>query len=458
MKKLLALFLALIMALSLVACGDKAPADDGAANDNINYAEADVYELAATLEEPITLTFWSTRDAEDSLGARWKACFEEYCASFPNDMVKADFVYIPNASYAEIAEKIPVAAAAGELPDLMVTEDANVLQYQDILCNLNDYVSADTLNNISAGLMQSCTNLEGEKYGVPIGRSAVCLYVNNDILTQYGIDYTTLTTWDAFYDAANKIYTESNGETYGWALNLDWDCWYWESAIYSAGGQFLSDDGSYSTFGKAGDYVGAKWLQMIQDSFNSGCVLNLYDTQDPDLEMELAFFEGKAAMLFQTTSAVGDYEEASDFDLKCVLQPTEEGCEPSIVSGGACTVLVDSTEDEVIRKIGAGFIEWMMKDEWVVDFAMTRSYFVSTYSALEDPQIKAKTDANENWASAYAMADYVHKRAASNCWSEIVDYLNDQCRVWVAGGAQGDINAMLDGWSAEVDKIIADNA
>ena len=33
MKKLFALFLALVMALSLVACGEKAPADDGAAAD-----------------------------------------------------------------------------------------------------------------------------------------------------------------------------------------------------------------------------------------------------------------------------------------------------------------------------------------------------------------------------------------------------------------------------------------
>ena len=43
MKKILALILALVMVLSLVACGEKAPADDGAADDGAAVTEGFVW-------------------------------------------------------------------------------------------------------------------------------------------------------------------------------------------------------------------------------------------------------------------------------------------------------------------------------------------------------------------------------------------------------------------------------
>ena len=458
MKKFLAMILAILMLLSMVACGAKEESAKEAAAEETNYAEADVYELAKQLKEPIELTMWSTRGPDDKLGARWIACFEEYCASFPDGMVKPNYITVANSNYQEIYEKIPVAAAAGELPNLMITEDASVLQYKDILLNLNDYVSDATIQNVNVGLMKSCTDLDGARYGVPIGRSAVGMYVNMDILNKYGIDASELETWAGFEKAIEKIYTESNGETYGWVLNLDWDCWYWESAIYSGGGQFLTDDGSKATFGKDYDYIGVNWLKVVQNAFANGSVLNCYDMQDPDTELERAFFEGRAAIMFNSTSMVQTCIDNSEFEVKAMLQPAEEGCEPSIASGGACLVVADNTEDDIIRKIGAGFIEHMLQDKWVVDFAQHKPYFVTTYSALEDPAIKEVTDANPNWEAVYNMADSIHKRANSPYWTEIVAYMNDEIRIWVADDAKGDVYELVDKLEARVNEIIEENS
>ena len=453
-------FLTMVLALALVCSFFTGFA--GKAMADVNYADEDVYKLVAESKDPVHLIYWSSRDASSSLGSRWAECFQKYCESFPDGKVTGDYVYINNTSYQEIAEKIPIAAVAHELPQIMITEDANVMQYQDILLNLNNWVAPATMDNINAGLMQSCTNLEGEKYGVPIGRSAVCLYVNNDILKKYGIDYETdLKTWDGFKAASDKIYAESKGETYGWALNLDWDCWYMESFIYSAGGQFLSDDGSHATFGKDYGYVGAEWLKLIQDQFASGSCVNLYDAEDPDTEEENYFFDQKCAMLFQTTSGYSNYSKLAaekGFELVPVPQPAMEGCEPSIVSGGACLVVLDNDYDtDLTKKVAAAFIEWMMKDEWVVDFALAKSYFLSTYSAMNDPQIQSRLAEDVNWQRIYDMADLVHKRAASSCWTEITDYLNDRQRtfIWETEGA--DVYQLIDTWEAKVNEIIENN-
>ena len=121
MKKFLALMLALMMALSLVACGEKAPADDGAADDGA------VVENTYNTITPGVLTVATSPDfapyefyVVDENGEYQLAGFDMALAQYIADYLGLQLEVIPmdfDGTLAELAAKKVDLSLAGYSPD-----------------------------------------------------------------------------------------------------------------------------------------------------------------------------------------------------------------------------------------------------------------------------------------------------------------------------------------------------
>ena len=121
MKKFLALMLALMMALSLVACGEKAPADDGAADDGA------VVENTYNTITPGVLTVATSPDfapyefyVVDENGEYQLAGFDMALAQYIADYLGLKLEVIPmdfDGTLAELAAKTVDLSLAGYSPD-----------------------------------------------------------------------------------------------------------------------------------------------------------------------------------------------------------------------------------------------------------------------------------------------------------------------------------------------------
>lgn len=121
MKKFLALMLALMMALSLVACGEKGPADDGAADDGA------VVENTYNTITPGVLTVATSPDfapyefyVVDESGEYQLAGFDMALAQYIADYLGLQLEVIPmdfDGTLAELAAKTVDLSMAGYSPD-----------------------------------------------------------------------------------------------------------------------------------------------------------------------------------------------------------------------------------------------------------------------------------------------------------------------------------------------------
>ena len=121
MKKFLALMLALMMALSLVACGEKGPADDGAADDGA------VVENTYNTITPGVLTVATSPDfapyefyVVDENGEYQLAGFDVALAQYIADYLGLELEIIPmdfDGTLAELAAKTVDLSMAGYSPD-----------------------------------------------------------------------------------------------------------------------------------------------------------------------------------------------------------------------------------------------------------------------------------------------------------------------------------------------------
>ena len=69
------------------------------------------------------------------------------------------------------------------------------------------------------------------------------MFYNTEILEKYGVDYTTIKTWDDYTDAARKVAEGSNGEVYMTSVDTGGTDWLWV-AMAEYGEDYTTDEGA----------------------------------------------------------------------------------------------------------------------------------------------------------------------------------------------------------------------
>ena len=207
-RKLTALALAAVMALSVTACSgstDAAKETTAAAKETAAAQEKPAAETkaegAAAEGEQVVINFFH-RWPNDPKNSMFKGLIEEYMAENPNVTINMDCIL--NDQY---KEKIRMVVATDEVPDIFSSWSGTFAQEMIASGNvstLNDMYEADAewAGNIAQASVDGFT-FDGQIYGVPWSQDGKVFYYNKTIFAENNLEVPT--TWGEFIDVLDKL-------------------------------------------------------------------------------------------------------------------------------------------------------------------------------------------------------------------------------------------------------------
>jgi len=229
----LAALTALTLAGSLAACsGDSAQSDDGSGT-------SDASQGSQTLE------VWTRSDEVAAVN------YEAVFAAF-TDETGIEIDYVPDP---DLGTRLQTAAAAGDLPDIVINDSAALGSYQSQgLLQSVDRQSIDSEGNVRDDAWDGAKGLDGTYYGVPYSRHAMGTGIRADWLE--ALDLEAPTTMEEFLDVATAFATQDpdgNGQddAAGWSASLTSANGFaavWTAPfLWAYGGDFVTEtgDGTY---------------------------------------------------------------------------------------------------------------------------------------------------------------------------------------------------------------------
>ncbi|MBE6001764.1 MAG: extracellular solute-binding protein, partial [Sarcina sp.] len=248
MKKLMALAMAGMMALSLAACGGGSSSASPSGNGNSGAAPSN----------SLTINIW---DSNQQAGLQ--EIVDEWSAE---SGISAKIEVVDWDNYWTLLE---AGASGGTMPDVfwMHSNTAQMYMENDLLLDLDDYIANDESMDMSKfyqGIVQLYTRSDGKVFALPKDHDTICLLYNKAIFDQYGVDYPTADwTWEDMYEAAKKITEASKGDVYGMAMNTSNNQDGWYNLIYDYGAEVITEDHKGTTIGSPEGKAGMEMVRKL---------------------------------------------------------------------------------------------------------------------------------------------------------------------------------------------------
>lgn len=365
MKKILSLMLALMMCLSLAACGggNSSSAGSDSTGGDAAPAESDTApadDSGSSSGGPTEISLWHYFDASADAQA-----IVEWCDAY-NELQDEIHITPTYVARDELMNQYTIGALSGELPDIGMVDSPDMASYislgvfEDITAQLNEW---GELDQFYAGPLSSCMDSEGNLYGLPQNSNCLALACNMDLLAAAGYDHmpTNLAEFKemvaATTDAANNVYGYAMcaiSTEEGTFQLLPW-------LRSSTGGEGVNVDNltaesAVNGLAVLGDFVANGYMSKECVNWTQADAWN-------------QFAAGKAAMAecgtwhLAQTDAIGG---AFNYQF-CLLPTGDEGTSTSTIGGenfGVCSgaANVDACVD---------FLTWMCSQEKAGEWAVT---------------------------------------------------------------------------------------
>lgn len=293
MKRLFALTLAVLLVLSLAACG---ASDNGNASASTQapteQKAAEATEAAPAPVKMDTVTVWSDNAHE-------KEIRERQIQEFNDGVGKELGIHIDYTVYGDkYSDTIKIAVQAGEAPDLFRADSKwmNDFVESDFLTPIEDLPGSEELLSRYAGLLTNRAQIfNGKTYTLPYNLTTYGFIINKDLFAKCGLteaDYPT--TWDQVREVAKTITEKSEGKAYG--LGLSSTLWTVSSFYTMPGGKNVGHYG-YDWTAKKFDYSAYNpMIKAIDQMVADGSVFPGFENLDGD-GVRAQFAAGNIAMI-----------------------------------------------------------------------------------------------------------------------------------------------------------------
>ena len=333
MKKIIALLLVLVMALSLVACGNKA-------------------------DEKVSLNVIAAQYGGKT--ADWWVGFEkDFEAANENIDLVVDVV-----SWNDIYTVVNTRISNNDAPDILNIDVFADYQADGLLLPAQDFVSEETYAKFYPAFLEQSV-VDGTVWAVPDLASARALYYNADILAAAGVEVPT--TW-AELKAACEAIKAYDANIYPWGVDMTTDegqaCFAYYA--WTNGGGFVDASGNW-TLNSAENVEAANY---VLDLVASG-LTNTSPATETRYDLQEMFAAGKLAMMIgpnQISSYVAGTENPINFGIASI--PANEGKSTSSVGVMDRFMCFDNdysdAEMEAIKKFFDFFYEDKRYSDWVI--------------------------------------------------------------------------------------------
>jgi sn-glycerol 3-phosphate transport system substrate-binding protein len=359
---------------------------------------------------PVNVSWWSIWDpASGGGGGKY---FSEVVSKFNAANPDIVVTMYGQGGYDGVAEKLEAAIIAKNQPVLAQTEVSFLARFGVKAADLSKYISKKVIDNYNPGLLASAYD-NGVLKAVPINQSTPIMYFNIDLLKKAGLDPSGPKTWDDVIAWSDKIHA-MDPSVYGYTMYWDSDAWYWESAMYSFGGEIVKDN--KVAFNNEAGY---KIIQIMQDMVKKGTAFNAYGGQESGSGgMYAKFKDQKVAMMVDSIGGISSLCKDPNYPFKVGVCYQPKGTKYSVVSGGANLIMMnDSTEAQ--KKAAGKFLEYIAQDNIAAGYFTYSGYFPTTKSSLQTPELKKLFAEFPQFQVAMDQMQYIHQRPWHKNWREM---------------------------------------
>lgn len=392
MKKALAVFLALVMVLSVAGCGKSQVSNDATPSASAK-TDTPTEEKAAD-GQPQKLVVLGNARMYDGEDAAWEEMIEAFKAETGIE-VELRF----SGKWNEVPTNLSAAIQAGEQVDF-VTVGAGLIRSTcapaGVLLDISTLVPDEVRQRYTAGMLDAYT-MGGKLWGIPFGNSSAgFIYYNADMFRE--LDITPPTTYPEFVEAGKKLADAGKIPL----IFRGKDASYWPNWFFSTYAQTTKNNsipeteswlmGSRSV---AGDQAVIDALNGIKAFYDDGILTQ--ESMDTDGDgMKATFIQGLAGMMHTHNFQLKP--DAVDFELGILPFPLITD-DPNVINqpaGGAGTGLavcsyIDRNNIENAKK----FIEFFTRPEWAAKICGCYNPTVRVLDGVEILQADIVTQLND---------------------------------------------------------------
>jgi alpha-1,4-digalacturonate transport system substrate-binding protein len=318
MKKVLLVLIALVAFLPLVACQDEATT---------------TVEGGTTTAETVELEMLWWSDGEE--GNVMQVLLDEY-----KTLTGVEITLIPVA-YNEYEARLATMISGDEAPDLARVTEGHLNNFQEYILPLDDVFTTSNFTNLFF-------NTDGEVIALPMDITANGLFVNLDLLDQYGVNYPTLGeevwTWAEFETEMSKLKDQPNVAAPG---VFDHQAHRFMPLVYQSG-VTIWDEAYTSTNLLSTEVVNT--VEMLMRFYEEGFLPR--DTYVTKQSANL-FRTGLYGFHLSGNWNVSGYQ---DLTFNWTVVPMPKGANRATILGGKSLAAFDGSGNEAAAK---AFIAWM---------------------------------------------------------------------------------------------------
>lgn len=377
MKKIRTVYLLVILMLfGMTGCGEKS---------------------LLSADDPVTLTMWHVYGEQaDSPMNRLISEFNDTVGKEKGIIIDVTMVSNTSKIGNMLLESQADKPGAEEMPDLFFchTNNADALGVENMV-DWNACFTKEELSHFVEGFVLDGT-IDGRLAVFPVSKSTYALYINGTQFARFsegtGVTYEDLSTWDGFFDAAEKYYEWSGGKTF---CALDYLIRHIELDVLAKEGRLYDDNGWYDLESGA---LKEAWMPFARALARGHiAVSDLYaNTQIMTGETMTGIGSTAAILYFNDTVTYPD-NTSEPTNLQVLPLPKTAGKPGLMPQTGVGLCAWQTTEQKA--EAASVFAHWLTESQRNLEFVVHTGYMPVNNGAFAE--IDAYTFPSEAYANLY---------------------------------------------------------
>lgn len=349
---------------------------------------------------PVTLTMWHVYGEQaDSPMNRLVEEFNRTVGKEKGIIINVSLM----SSTTQIGEKL-LASQRGEvgamdMPDLFFCHNNNINELgADVVLDWQEVFTKEELDNYVSDFMEDGM-VDGKLSVFPISKSTHLLFIAGTQFERFssatGVTYDSLSTWDGFFDAAEKYYDYSDGKPF---CAFDYPIRAVElNAMEKGAKDFYTDDGWYNF---ENDGLKESWLEFAEAIAKGHIIVSdLYSNTQVMTGEVMAGLGSSASILYYNDTVTYPDNTSEPMDLQIMPPPTVDGTELLVTQAGVGLCAYKTTEQKA--EASAVFARWLTEPERNLEFCVETGYMpVNKDSFKKISSYSFKTEAYKNLYNA----------------------------------------------------------